>query len=105
MFEINLRLNIVLLLLALASSLYLVRTQYESRSLFAQLDRARSQARQLDIEHERLQVEKRAQSSPQRIEALARRQGMLVASPAITHYLTVPMPPVAPAVPQASAQP
>lgn len=102
MFEVNLRLNIVLLLLALASSLYLVRTQYESRSLFAQLDRARSQARQLDIEHERLQVEKRAQSSPQRIEALARRQGMLVASPAITQYLNAPM---QPAAPQASAQP
>lgn len=89
MFELNLRLNIVLLIAAIASSLYLVRTQYESRSLFAQLDRAKSAARNLEIEHQRLQVEKRAQSAPQRIEALARQQGMVVASPAITHYLEV----------------
>lgn len=89
MFELNLRLNIVLLLAAIASSLYLVHTQYESRSLFAQLDRAKSAARNLEIEHQRLQVEKRAQSAPQRIEALAREQGMLNASPAITQYLSV----------------
>ncbi|RYF00936.1 MAG: cell division protein FtsL, partial [Comamonadaceae bacterium] len=34
------RLSLVLLLAVMASALYLVRTQYESRRLFTELDRA-----------------------------------------------------------------
>jgi cell division protein FtsL len=41
------RLNLVLLLAVIASALFLVRTQYESRRLFAELDRARVDARRL----------------------------------------------------------
>lgn len=84
------RLNIVLLLAVIASALYLVRTQYESRRLYAELDRARTEARRLDTEHERLQVEKRAQATPARIERLARDQlQMRGATPAITQYVTL----------------
>ena len=54
------RLNLVLLLAVLASALYLVRTQYESRRLFTEIDRARSEARRIEVEAERLQFEKRA---------------------------------------------
>ena len=36
------RLNLVLLLAVIASSLYLVRTQYESRRLFTEIDRAQA---------------------------------------------------------------
>jgi cell division protein FtsL len=83
------RLNIVLLLAVIASALYLVRTQYESRRLYAELDRARSEARRLETEHERLQVEKRAQATPARVERLAREQlQMRGATPAITQYVT-----------------
>ena len=83
------RLNVVLLLAVLASAIYLVHTQYESRRLFTELDRAVAQARQLETEHQRLQVEKRAQATPLRVERLARdRLYMRSATPAITQYVT-----------------
>ena len=83
------RLNLVLLIAVLASALYLVQTQYESRRLFAEIDRYASDARKLEIEHERLQVEKRAQATPLRVERLAKEQlQMRAPSPAITQYVT-----------------
>ena len=82
-----LRLNFLLLIAVMLSALYLVQTQYESRRLFTELHRATSEARNLDTEYQRLQVELRAQSSPSRIEALAIAQGLQGASPAITHYV------------------
>jgi cell division protein FtsL len=83
------RLNLVLLLAVVASALYLVHTQYESRLLYTALDRAVAQARQLETEHQRLQVEKRAQATPLRVEQLARdRLKMRAATPAISQYVT-----------------
>jgi cell division protein FtsL len=83
------RLNLVLLVAVLASALYLVHTQYESRRLFAEIDRAIGDARKLEIEHERLQVEKRGQATPLLVEKLAKeRLQMRNASPAITQYVS-----------------
>ena len=82
-----LRLNLLLLVAVLLSGLYLVETQYESRRLFTELHRATNEARNLETEYQRLQVELRAQSSPSRIESLAVVQGLQGASPAITHYV------------------
>lgn len=83
------RINLVLLVAVVASALYLVRTQYESRRLFAELDRATAEARRLDSENERLQVDKRAQATPARVEKLAREQlQMRAATPAITQYVS-----------------
>ena len=91
------RLNLVLLLAALASALYLVRTQYESRRLFTEIDRARSEARRIEVEAERLQFEKRAQATPARVEKLAREQlQMRPATPAITQYVKLQTPPASP---------
>ncbi len=82
------RLNLVLLIAVLASALYLVRTQYESRRLFAELDKAAGDARKLELEQARLQVEKRAQATPLRVEKLAKEQLLMrSASPAITQYV------------------
>jgi len=82
------RLNLVLLLAVLASALYLVSVQYESRRLFSELDRAHTEALRLNTEWERLRVEKRAQATPARVERLAREQlQMRLASPAITTYV------------------
>jgi cell division protein FtsL len=82
------RLSLVLLLGVLASALYLVHTQYESRRLFTELDRAIAESRRLETEHQRLQVEKRAQATPLRVEKLARdRLQMRTATPAITQYV------------------
>ena len=100
------RLNLVLLLAVIASALFLVRTQYESRRLFAELDRARADARRIATEHERLQVEKREQATPARIERLAREQlQMRNATPAITQYVTLGQVPRGPAAQGEQAEP
>ena len=83
------RLNLVLLLAVLASALYLVNVQYESRRLFSAIDKLNSDATKLEAENERLQVEKRAQATPLRVEKLAKEQlQMRTATPAITNYVT-----------------
>lgn len=85
-----LRLNLFLLVVLVASSLYLVRVQYESRHLYAEIERAQNEFRKLEVEHERLQVEKRAQATPGRVEKVARDQlQMRPATPAITQYVTL----------------
>lgn len=101
------RLNLVLLLAVLASALYLVRTQYESRRLFTEIDKAQSEAHQLEIEAERLKVERRAQSTPARVEKLAKEKlQMRTTSPAITQYVTYQGAPVpAPGAPAAGGRP
>ena len=83
------RLNFLLLLAVLASALYLVHTQYESRRLYVELEKANAQTRRIEVENERLQVEKRAQATPLRVEKLAKeRLQMRTATPAITQYVT-----------------
>jgi cell division protein FtsL len=83
------RLNLVLLLAVVCSALYLVAVQYESRRLFVELERARNVAQRLSTEYGRLEVEKRAQATPARVERLAKtRLQMRQTSPAITHYVT-----------------
>ena len=84
------RLNLVLLVAVIASALFLVRTQYQSRRLYAELDKAESDARRLQIERERLEFEKRAQATSLRVEKLAKEQlQMRTATPAITQYVKV----------------
>jgi len=83
------RVNLVLLLAVLASALYLVNVQYESRRLFAEIDRAQLEARHLETEREQLELEKRQQATPQRVEKLAKeRLNMRAATPAITDYVS-----------------
>lgn len=90
------RINIVLLVAILASALYLVHVQYESRRLFTELDRAVSEAHRLEVEFDRLQVERRAQATPLRIEKLAKdKLQMMPATPAISTYASPHNGPVA----------
>ena len=87
------RVNVLLLLAVLASAIYLVRVQYDSRRLFSELDRAQADQRRLQTEFERLQVEKRAQATPSRVEKLAREKlQMRQAGPAITTYVNYSAP-------------
>ena len=82
------RLNVLLLLVLLGSSVYLVRVSYESRRLFTELDRARNEERVLDSEQERLKAEKQAQATPLRVEKAARdKLAMRTATPAVTQYV------------------
>ncbi|BDU57447.1 hypothetical protein LMORI2_04290 [Limnohabitans sp. MORI2] len=84
------RVSLLLMIAVMASALYLVRTQYESRSLTTEIDRATSLARNLETENDRLDVERRAQATPVRVEKLAREQlHMRTITPAITQYATI----------------
>lgn len=78
----------MLLIAVIASALYLVRTQYESRRVFVEVEKAQNLSRKLDLERERLEVEKRAQATPLRVEKLAKEQlQMRTATPAVTQYV------------------
>ncbi|WPB56236.1 cell division protein FtsL [Xylophilus sp. GOD-11R] len=82
------RLSIVLLMAVMASALYLVHVQYESRKLFTEMERATAEAHRLEVERDRLEVEKRAQATPLRVEKLARdKLQMRNTTPAITLYV------------------
>ncbi len=82
------RLNLVLLVAVMASALYLVGVQYDSRRLTTELDRAHTEARRLEAEKEVLQVAKRSQATPARVERLARdKLQMRQAQAGITTYV------------------
>jgi cell division protein FtsL len=69
-----------------ASGLLLVQTAYETRRLFSSLERERALSRQLEMEHRRLDAERRAQSTGTRVETLARqRLAMRPADPSVMH--------------------
>jgi cell division protein FtsL len=92
------RVNVVLLIMLIASSIYLVRVSYDARRLFAEFDKAQGEQRQLDTEFERLKTEKQSQATPLRVEKTAREKlAMRTATPAITQYVTWSRPASAPA--------
>ena len=83
------RINLLLLVVLLVSSVYLVRVSYDSRRLFTELDRAQTEEHRLDTEHERLKAERQSQATPLRVEKTARdKLAMRTATPAITQYVT-----------------
>jgi cell division protein FtsL len=83
------RINVLLLLGLLASALYLVKVAYDSRRLFAALERAQAEGRALDTDFKRLDAERQAQATNLRVEKVAReRLAMRNATPAVTQYVT-----------------
>jgi len=81
------RVNILLFFAVLGTALFLVKTQYESRRLFSELDRAKAEAHRLESEQDKLDAERGAQATPLRVEKLAREQlRMRTITPAITQY-------------------
>ena len=85
------RVNLVLLAALLISSLWLVRTSYEARRLFGDLDRARGVMQRLDAEHRRLDAERQTQATHLRVERMAREKlQMRTASPGVTSYVFDP---------------
>ena len=92
------KLDLLLIVLLLGSSLGLVHTAYESRQVFADLDRARAEQRQLDAEFKRLDAERQAQATNARVQRVAREQlKMGSVTPAITVYVDDLVPAQAPA--------
>ena len=85
------RVNLILLVVLLLSSLYLVRVAYDARRVFNDLDRAQNEERALNTEHERLKTERQSQATPLRVERTARdKLAMRSATPAVTQYVTLP---------------
>lgn len=83
--------NLLLAVALVASALLLVKTSYESRRLFAALDRAKAEQQTLETERQRLESERQAQATPLRVEQVARdRLGMRTASAAVTLYVEAP---------------
>ena len=82
------KLNLLLLVAVLGSSLLLVNTAYESRRVFAALDQARKDALKLEAEYQRLEAERQAQATHLRVEKVAREKlRMRTATPAVTAYV------------------
>ena len=80
--------TLLLLVVLLASCLALVRSAYESRRVFAELDKARQEERRLDAEFKRLDAERQAQATHLRVEKVAREKlGMHTATPGVTAYV------------------
>jgi cell division protein FtsL len=84
------RFTAVVTLLLVLCALALVNAQYHARSLFIELERAQSAARQLDIEWAQLQLDQSTLGKHARIDASARHDlHMLPVTPARTQYLLV----------------
>lgn len=85
------RLNLLLLVVLLASCVALVRTAYDSRRLYSELDRARNAEQQLAVEFKRLDAERQAQATHGRVDRVAReRLHMKTATAAVTQYVDLP---------------
>jgi len=87
------RLNALLLMALVASCLVLVKSAYDARRLFAELDRERAEQRRLELDRDRLEAERQAQATHLRVEQVAREKlAMRTATPAVTQYVTDPGP-------------
>ncbi|MCK6413237.1 MAG: cell division protein FtsL [Azonexus sp.] len=84
-----LRLNVILLLIAVVCALGAITSQHRARKLFQALEGEQERARQLDVEYGQLQLELSTWATHPRIEQIAReRLHMLVPDP-----VGRPMPP------------
>ena len=77
-----LRLNVILLLIAVVCALGAITSQHRARKLFQALEGEQERARQLDVEYGQLQLELSTWATHPRIEQIAReRLHMLVPDP------------------------
>lgn len=83
------RLSILLLVALVLSGLYLVKTSYESRRLFVELERAKAEEQQLAADARRLDAERRTEATHLKVERTAREKlAMRLATPDMTLYVT-----------------
>ncbi len=82
------RLSILLLVALILSGLYLVKTSYESRRLFAEIERAKAEEQQLAADAKRLDAELRTEATHLKVERTAREKlAMRLATPDVTVYV------------------
>jgi cell division protein FtsL len=86
------RLNLLLVSAIILSAMFLVHSHYEARRSFMALEAAGKEATRLELEFERLKVERRSQASPLRIEQIAKQElQMRLVTPGITQYVKQPL--------------
>lgn len=68
------RINLLLLLLAIACALGVVSSQHKARKLFVELQKEQQIARQMEVEWGQLQLEQSTWAIPTRVEKIASRQ-------------------------------
>ena len=66
------RVNLLLLALLIACGVSLVTSRHQARKLFVELERARADARNFEIEYGQLQLEQSTWAMPARVEKIAR---------------------------------
>lgn len=82
------RLSLVLLIALMGSAMYLVKTSYEARRAFADLEKAKAEERQLATDAVRLEAERRSEGTHLRVERDAREKlAMRLATPDVTLYV------------------
>ena len=65
------RLNLMLLLLAIACALGVVTSQHRARKLFMELQKEKTEAQKMEVEWGQLQLEQSTWAMPARIEKIA----------------------------------
>lgn len=75
------RLDIVLALVLVACALAVIQAQHRARTYFVELERLKKEARVLDEQWGKLQLEQSTWANPARVDALARTQLGLVSPP------------------------
>jgi cell division protein FtsL len=81
--------NIVLSALLVTCGLSVVNARYQARNLFIEHERLQQQMRQLDIDWSQLQLDQSTLGKNERIEQIARTElNMMPLTPARTQYLT-----------------
>lgn len=83
-------LMVVVALLLFGSALGLVTAQHRTRSLFVDLERAQQDARQLDVDYERLTIDQARLAQPAAVERAAAKLGFRAVEPGHTVYLNLP---------------
>lgn len=79
----------MLLIALVLSGLWLVKTSYESRRLFAEIERAKAEESQLAADAKRLDTERRTEATNLKVERTAREKlAMRLATPDVTIYVS-----------------
>jgi len=90
------RASLFLAVLLMLSAISLVTSRYQSRQLFIELDRSHAQARGLDVDWRRLQLERAELARNARVDRAAREDlKMIPIVPDRTIYLNQPVVPAA----------
>ncbi len=88
-----LRLNLILLLIAVACAIGTVSSNHRARKLFTELEREQARMRDLDVEWGQLQLEQSTWASHARIESIARdKLRMKAPQPSQVHTIEVTQP-------------